>query len=263
VIKTGVAGASGRMGRRLISLLAEQSDCALACAVERPGHPDLGKDAGLVAGVSELGVPVTEQIRGEPDVLLDFSAPDASVGRATECAALGIAVVLGTTGLSPEQVQGLERDVGAKVPLLIAPNMSVGVNLLLELVGQVAQVLGEQYDVEIVETHHRGKKDAPSGTALKLATTICQAFGWEPEQVLNYGRHGAVGERPRRQLAVHAVRGGDVAGDHTVIFAGEGERIELTHRASSRDVFALGAIRAARFLVGRPPGLYSMKDVLF
>ena len=263
MIKVGVSGASGRMGRRLISLLAEQSDCGLACALERPGHPDLGKDAGLVAGMCELGVPITEQVCGEPDVLLDFSAPEASVDHATECAALGTAVVLGTTGFSPEQMQKLERDVGARIPLLIAPNMSVGINLLIELVGQVARALGEQYDVEIVETHHRRKKDAPSGTALQLARTICEALDWDPEQVLNYGRQGVVGERPRRQLAVHAVRGGDVTGDHTIIFAGEGERIELTHRASSRDVFAQGAIRAARFLVGRPPGLYGMRDVLF
>jgi 4-hydroxy-tetrahydrodipicolinate reductase len=153
--------------------------------------------------------------------------------------------------------------VASKVPVLVTPNMSVGINLLLETVGQVARALGEQYDIEIVETHHRRKKDAPSGTALKLAHAICQALSWDPKEALIYGRQGEVGERPGKQIALLAVRGGDVVGDHTVIFAGEGERIELTHRASSRDVFARGAIRAARFLAGRAPGLYSMKDVLF
>lgn len=262
MIKTAVNGASGRMGRRIIGLLAEQADCTLVCAVEKPGHPDVGKDAGLVAGTRQLGVSISERVCGAPDVLLDFSGPDACLARAKECAALGTAVLVGTTGLSSGQVQQLERDVAPKVPVLIAPNMSVGVNLLFELIGPVARALGEEYDVEIIETHHRRKKDAPSGTALKLAQTICQALGWDPDQALTYGREGAVGERPRKQLAVHAVRGGDVVGEHTVIFAGEGERIELTHRAGSRDVFARGAIRAARFLAGRPPGLYSMKDVL-
>ena len=262
MVKIGVNGACGRMGRRIISLLGEQRDCILECAVEMPGHPGLGKDAGLMAGVGELGLPIAEGVRGTPDVVLDFSSPAGTLARARECAALGAALVIGTTGLSPEQMELIERDVAAKVAVLVAPNMSVGVNLLLRVVGQVAQALGEGYDVEIVETHHRRKKDAPSGTALKLAQTICEALGWDPGEALVYGRQGAVGERPGRQLAVHAIRGGDVVGDHTVIFAGEGERLELSHRASSRDVFARGAIRTAMFLAAKAPGLYSMEDVL-
>jgi len=190
-------------------------------------------------------------------------ANSAFLARAVECAELGTAVVVGTTGFSDEQRRTFEREVASKVPVLIAPNMSVGMNLLFELVAEVAGVLGEEYDIEIVEMHHRRKKDAPSGTALKLAERICERMSWHAGEVLLGGRHGMVGERPRRQLAVHAVRGGDVVGDHMVIFAGQGERIELIHRATSRDVFARGALRAARFLVGRPPGLYGMKDVLF
>jgi len=246
-----------------VALLGELEDCALVCALERPGHPELGKDAGAVAGVGELGVPIQESICAAPDVLLDFTSPEASLARAVECAGLGTAVVVGTTGFSDEQRRTFEREVASKVPVLIAPNMSVGMNLLFELVAEVAGVLGEEYDIEIVEMHHRRKKDAPSGTALKLAERICERMSWHAGEVLLGGRHGMVGERPRRQLAVHAVRGGDVVGDHMVIFAGQGERIELIHRATSRDVFARGALRAARFLVGRPPGLYGMKDVLF
>ncbi len=263
MIRLVVNGAAGRMGRRIIALASEARDCAVVCALERPGHPDLGKDAGLVAGIAELAVRIQETISGAPDVLLDFSTPDACAVRAEECARLGIPVVIGTTGLSEEQHRRIRCEVATRVPVLIAPNMSVGVNLLCMLVGEVASVLGEDYDVEIVEMHHRHKKDAPSGTALQLARCICEKLSWDCGKALLYGRQGMTGERPRRQLAVHAVRGGDGVGDHTVIFAGEGERIELTHRASSRDIFARGALRAARFLVGRAPGLYSIKDVLF
>ncbi len=261
--RIAVNGAAGRMGRRIISLLTEEPDCTLVCALEQQGHPELGKDAGLVAGVGELGVSISERISQTPQVLLDFSAPEATLARARECAQLGTAMAIGTTGLSADQLDEIRREVASKIPVLVAPNMSVGINLLLKLVGEVARALGQHYDVEIVEVHHRRKKDAPSGTALKLAHTICEALGWDRQDVLTYGRQGVVGERPRKQLAVHAVRGGDVVGDHTVIFAGEGERIELTHRASSRDVFARGAIRAAHFLAACKPGLYSMSDVLF
>jgi 4-hydroxy-tetrahydrodipicolinate reductase len=250
------------MGRRIVALASEASDFTLVCTLERLGHADLGKDAGLVAGVGQLGIRIQETVSGAPDVLLDFSSPDGCMARAAECARLGIAVVIGTTGLSEEQGAKIRSEVAAKVPVLIAPNMSVGVNLLCALTGQVAAALGEEYDVEIVEMHHRRKKDAPSGTALQLARCVCEGLSWDGSQALVYGRQGVTGERPRRQIAVHAVRGGDVVGDHTVIFAGEGERIELTHRASSRDVFVRGALRAARFLAGRPAGLYGMKDVL-
>ena len=262
MIRVGVNGAAGRMGRRIVALVAEQKDLQVVCALERPGHPDLGKDAGLLAGVQELGVKVGEGIQGSPQVLIDFSVPESTMRRAAEAASRGVGLVIGTTGLSDEQLARIKREVASKVPVLMAPNMSIGMNVLFRVAGQVAAALGEGYDIEIVEMHHRRKKDAPSGTALRLAESICEAVSWSPKDVLIYGREGIIGERPGRQIAVLAVRGGDVAGDHTVIFAGEGERIELTHRASNRDVFAHGAIRAARFIAGKPPGLYGMKDVL-
>jgi len=263
MISLAVNGAAGRMGRSLVALVAAQEDLSLCCAIERGGHPELGKDAGLLAGVGELGVPIGECLSGTPDVLVDFSCPEACVARAKECAKSGIALVIGTTGLSDEQLRTIEREVACSVPVLVAPNMSVGVNLMAVLAGKIAAALGEDYDIEVVEMHHRRKMDAPSGTALMLARHICRSMSWEPDSVLLGGRSGMVGERPRQQIAVHAVRGGDVVGDHTIIFAGEGERIELTHRATSREVFARGALRAARFVAGRPAGIYGMEDVLF
>ncbi len=261
----GINGACGQMGRRLIGLLVEEEDCSLACATERADHPDLGRDAGVIAGFGELGVLVTDSVAAagrKPDVVLDFSVPAGIATRAQECAELGAALVIGTTGMDKESLRGIEVDLAARIPVLVAPNMGLGVNLLCGVVGKVAKALGEGYDIEIVEMHHRRKKDAPSGTALKLARSICEALSWDPEQVLAFGREGMVGERPARQLAIHAVRGGDVVGDHTIIFSGPGERIEITHRVSSRDVFARGAIRAGKSLAGRPAGLYSMQDVL-
>jgi len=261
-LKVAVNGAAGRMGRRLVSLLVETEGCELVSAIEAEGHSALGADAGTVAGVGPLGVPITTQIQGTPDVLLDFSTPQASVQRALECARMGTAVLVGTTGLSAEQLEKMKSEVASRVPLLIAPNMSLGVNILFNLVGQVARALAGEWDMEIVEAHHNKKKDAPSGTARELAEIICTALGWTPSEVLCYGREGAVGEKPPKQIGIHAVRGGDIVGEHTVLFAGPGERIELTHRATNRDIFARGAIRAAKFLAHKPPGLYSMNDVL-
>ncbi len=265
MVHFGINGACGQMGRRLIGLLAEEEDCSLAWAAERADHPDLGRDAGVVAGLGELGVAVKDSVAAadrKPDVVLDFSAPAGIATRAQACAELGAALVIGTTGLDAESLRVIEVDIAARIPVLVAPNMSFGVNLLCGVVGKVAKALGEGYDIEIVEMHHRRKKDAPSGTALKLAHSICDALSWDPEQVLAFGREGMVGERPARQLAIHAVRGGDVVGDHTTIFSAPGERIEITHRVSNRDVFARGAIRVGQALAGRPAGLYSMQDVL-
>lgn len=260
-MKVAVSGAAGAMGRRIIGLLRETEGCQLVAALERPGHPDLGKDAGLLAGGGALGVTLSAELHGKPDVLVDFSAPEGAVARARECAQQRVALVVGTTGLSAEQFSGIER-AAARVPVLIAPNMSPGVNLLFRLAEDAAGVLGDGYDVEIVEVHHRRKKDAPSGTAMELARRICRALSRDPETDLCYGRHGLAGPRRPAEIGVHAVRGGDVVGDHTVIFAGDGERVELTHRITNRDVFARGAIRAAAFLVGKAPGVYSMGDVL-
>jgi len=188
--------------------------------------------------------------------------PAATISRARQCAEAGVALLIGTTGLSAQQRSEIEDEVATRVPVLIAPNMSVGVNLLYDLVARAAGVLGQGYDVEVIEAHHRRKVDAPSGTAMELARRLCAALGRDPDAVLLYGRSGRVGQRTGEEIAVHAVRGGDIVGDHTVLFAGPGERIELTHRASSRDVFATGAIRAARFLQGQGPGLYTMQDAL-
>jgi len=231
-MRIAVNGAAGAMGKRVIAAAVETGDCDVVAALESPGHPDLGKDAGTVAGVEPLGVAISAELTGDPEVLVDFSVPAATLGRARECAEAGVAVLIGTTGLSAEQRS------------------------------EIAEVLGQGYDVEVIEAHHRRKKDAPSGTAMELARRLCAALEREPETVLLYGRQGQVGQRTGQEIAVHAVRGGDIVGDHTVLFAGPGERIELTHRASSREVFARGAIRAARFLQGRAPGLYAMRDVL-
>jgi 4-hydroxy-tetrahydrodipicolinate reductase len=210
--------------------------------------------------VGPIGVPIAEKLGVEAGVLLDFSSPDGAADRACECAERGLPVVVGTTGLTDDQLGRIE-EASARVAVLVAPNMSVGVNVMFELVAQTARALGDGYDIEVVEMHHRRKKDAPSGTALELARRLCDALGRDESQLI-FGREGAAGPRTPQEIAVHAVRGGDVVGEHTVIFAGDGERIELTHRASSRDVFVHGALRAARFLAGQPAGLYSMRDLL-
>ena len=262
MIRVAVNGAAGRMGRMVMRLVSEADDCQLVSALERAGHPALGSDAGVLAGVGELGLPLSSEMEGNPDVLVDFSAPDASVARALACASGGVALVIGTTGHSKSQLEQIEQEAASKVPVLLSPNMSPGVNLLFRLVGDVARVLGSGYDIEIIEAHHRRKKDAPSGTASKLAQIICDALGWDRDKVLTYGREGITGERPSEQIAVHAIRGGDIAGFHTVLFAGEGEQVELTHRAENRDVLARGALRALRFVVKQPPGLYTVADTL-
>jgi 4-hydroxy-tetrahydrodipicolinate reductase len=262
IVKVAVNGAAGAMGRRVIALLAETHGCELAAALERPGHPDLGRDAGALAGMEALGVQLSAGLSGKPDVLIDFSAPEGATARARDCAERGVAVVIGTTGLSAEQLTEIRERVATKVPVLVAPNMSIGVNLLFRLAEDVARALGEGYDVEIVEAHHRRKKDAPSGTAMELARRVCRALGKDPQASLCYGRQGLVGPRKAGEVGVHAVRVGDIVGEHTVTFAGDGECVELVHKAGSRDVFARGAIRAAMFLVGKAPGVYSMQDVL-
>ncbi|MGD2176124.1 MAG: 4-hydroxy-tetrahydrodipicolinate reductase [Candidatus Brocadiaceae bacterium] len=260
-MKIAVNGAAGAMGRRVIALIALADDLALDSALERADHPDLGKDAGIVAGIEEQGVPLTAELQGKPDVLVDFSTPEATMRRVSDCAERGVPVVIGTTGLSAEHRQKIETEAAAQVAILIAANMSVGINLLLRLVDWAARTLPAGYDVEITEAHHRRKRDAPSGTALELARVICVALNRDAG-VLRHGREGRVGPRPSEEVGVHAIRAGDIVGEHTVLFAGEGERLELTHRASSRDVFARGALQAARFLVEKPPGLYSMQDAL-
>ncbi len=262
VIVTGVAG---RMGGHILRLLHGDPAFRLVGAVERPGYPG-PRDAGEAAGKPALGVAVTEDLaatlaRAQADVVVDFTSPEASVRHAAVAAAVGVPIVIGATGFHPEG-RARVRQEASRIPIVLSPNMSVGVNVLFALVAQAARVLGDAYDVEIVEMHHGKKKDAPSGTAVRLAEVAAEALGRDPQKDVVYARHGMIGERTPREIGVMTLRGGDVVGEHTVFLAGQGERLELTHRATSRDQLARGALRAARWVVGRPPGLYDMHDVL-
>lgn len=248
------------MGVRLVQLIAEDPEARLACALERPGHPRLGEDAGTPAGIAPLGVPLTtlEALSTGPDVMIDFSHPAAALELARVCRARKVPLVVGTTGFFPDARRELEQ-AAADIPLLISPNMSRGVNLLMRLVGEAARALGQAADIEIIERHHRLKKDSPSGTALKLAEIAAEGAGVTR---FVHGREGQVGERPSNEIGIHAVRAGDSPGDHTVLFGMMGETLELSHRASNRDGFVRGAIDAAKFLAGKPAGLYGMADFL-
>lgn len=264
MIKVIVTGACGRMGKRIAGMLIEQDDMELAGAVERQNHPSLGRDLGGVLGPDPMGIVLQDDLKkviDKGEVIIDFTYPEATLGHLKLAGEHHKALVIGTTGFSEEQVSEI-KDLARSIPCVLSPNMSVGVNLLFKIAGQVAKALGGDYDSEIMEAHHRHKKDAPSGTAKKLAEILARVSGRDLPEVAVYGRQGITGERPRGSIGIHAVRGGDIVGDHTVIFAGPAERIELVHRAHSRDTFARGAIRAARFLATAPPGLYSMQDVL-
>lgn len=262
--KVTIIGAAGRMGRRLVANIAESDDLTLAGAVEIAGSPFLGQDAGEVAGCGKLNVAITSDTEAAikaADSVIHF-ATGAVVETATLAVESGAAMVIGTTALSAEEKQKI-NDLAAKGgKIVLAYNMSVGVNLLFHLVAEAAKRLGEDYDIEIVEMHHNQKKDAPSGTAVRLAEVVCESTGRDYDQDVVHGREGIVGARTKREIGMHALRGGDVVGDHTVIFATGGERVELTHKASSRDTFAKGALRAVRFLAAAKPGLYDMQDVL-
>lgn len=259
-----VAGAAGRMGSRVVACLQDDKDLRLVGALEAPGHPALEKDAGEVAGIGRLGVALSADpaaLLTRDRILVEFSVPEASLEHLRLVAQSGARAVIGTTGFSEAQRQEIAR-LAQRVPILLSPNMSVGVTLALKLLAQMAAVLGDEYDVEITEIHHRFKKDAPSGTALRMAEVIAQALGRDPSRVAVYGRQGLPGERTRKEIGILSLRSGDVIGEHTVSFGTLGERLELTHRAHSRDTFARGAIRAAKFIATASPGLYSTQDVL-
>lgn len=261
--KVVVLGAGGRMGRRVTAAVAAVPSLAVHAAIERAGAPEIGQDAGALAGIEPLGVKVTEDLAkalAGADVVIDFTAPAATRKNAEACAAAGVAMVIGTTGLEGEELAVVEK-AATKVPVVKAANFSIGVNALLAVVGDLAAKL-EGYDVEITEIHHRKKVDAPSGTALRLAEAAAAGRKQDLKKTMVTGRAGQVGARTDAELGVLAVRGGDVVGDHTVYFLGPGERIEVTHRAHSRDTFAAGAARAAAWVTGRKPGLYEMRDVL-
>ncbi len=264
MIRAIVAGAGGRMGGRIINIINDTEGIALVGAFERPDSPAVGKDAGVVAGAGELGIKVSkglEPLLDKADVIIDFTFHEATIQHARLASRAGKPMVIGTTGFSVEELDEL-RGLSHNFACVQAPNMSVGVNLLYKLVETAAKVLGDDYDIEIIEAHHRMKKDAPSGTALQLGRVAAAALGRDLDKVGVFARHGLIGERSRQEIGIQTVRAGDIVGEHTVLFGGIGERIELVHRASSRDTFAKGAVRAAFWVVGRQPGLYDMQDVL-
>ena len=259
-----VAGAAGRMGSRIVALARETADLRVVAALEAPGHAALGRDAGEVAGAGRLGValaadPVAALTRDR--VLVEFSVPEATLEHLRVVAAAGARAVIGTTGFAASQREEIAA-LARRAPIMMAPNMSVAVTLAFRLLPLMAKALGDDYDVEITEIHHRFKKDAPSGTALRMAEVVAEALGRDLGKVGVYGRHGLPGERTRQEIAVMSLRSGDVVGEHTVAFGALGERLELTHRAHTRDTFARGALRAARWIRRQPPGLYDMADVL-
>lgn len=259
-----VCGAAGRMGRTLIQLIAAGTDELLVGAIEAPGHPAVGSDAGSLAGGGVLGVPITdayEAVAAADTVALDFTAPEPALAHLEIAARTGAAIVIGSTGFDAAQQRRLE-ELAVRTRTVLSPNMSVGIAVLQRLVRDAARALATDFDPEIVEIHHRLKVDAPSGTALALARTVADACGRSLDKDAVFGRQGVLGRRRPEEIGVMALRGGDVVGDHTVIFAGLGERIELTHRAQSRECLARGAIRAAHWLISQPPGRYSMADVL-
>lgn len=258
-----IAGASGRMGRALLEAVAGTTDIGVHAALEREGSPWLGHDAGELAG-THLGVAISQDIEAaltEAQVFIDFTRPEATLHHLVLCQQKNVAMVIGTTGFDAPGKAAITA-AAENIPIVFAPNMSVGVNLALKLLDMAARVLNEGFDVEILEAHHRHKVDAPSGTALRMGEVVAAALGKDLRKCAVYGREGVTGERDPNTIGFATVRGGDVVGDHTVMFAGIGERLEITHKASSRMTFALGALRAARFLRGRLSGLYDMQDVL-
>jgi 4-hydroxy-tetrahydrodipicolinate reductase len=262
-IKIAIAGSSGRMGRTLLESVFQSDDLALHAALEHSSSALLGKDAGELFGTA-CGVKVSADVAAAlqgADVLIDFTRPEGTLHHLDICRRLGVNMVIGTTGFNAQQKAQLGA-AAQHIGIVFAPNMSVGVNLVFKLLETASRVLAQGYDIEIIEAHHRHKVDAPSGTALGMGEVIAKTLGRDLAQCAVYGREGVTGERDPSTIGFATVRGGDIVGDHTVMFAGTGERIEIAHKASSRATFALGALRAARFLKEHPAGLYDMQDVL-
>ncbi len=262
MINIAVAGAAGRMGRTLVAACQQTDGLQLSYAFERPDHPAVNDDAGELAGIGRVGTLIHPHLEGGHfDVLVDFTRPEATLESLGRCITHGKCMVIGTTGFDD---QGREKiSHAAKViPIVFAPNMSVGVNVCFRLLELAAQVLGEDTDIEVIEAHHRHKLDAPSGTALRMGEIVAETLGRDLKTCAIYGREGITGERDRKTISFSTIRAGDIVGEHTVMFAGEGERVEITHKASSRMTFAMGAMRAGRWLHGQNPGLYDMQDVL-
>jgi len=259
-----VAGAAGRMGARIINVISQTGGVKLAGAFEHSENPSVGLDAGIAAGLGSIGVKISSSLKDvidNGDVVIDFTSPKATLENIKAVSARGLSMVIGTTGMAGhllEEVEGIARGMRC----VISPNMSVGVNVMLRVAAMMAKILGDDYDMEIVEAHHRLKKDAPSGTAMAIARTLADASGRDLDEVAVYERKGITGERTKEEIGIQTLRAGDITGDHMVMFGGIGERLELIHRAHNRDNFARGAVRAAKWIVEQPVGLYNMQDVL-
>ena len=263
-LRIGVAGAAGRMGRTLVNACAAGTELVLGAAFEAPDHAAVGVDAGVIAGCGELGITVAnslEEVLDDIDVLIEFTRPEPTLAHLALCARAAKRAVVGTTGFDAAGRSAME-DIAGNMALVVAPNMSVGVNVCFKLIEMAARALGDDYDVEVIEAHHRHKVDAPSGTAVRMGEILAEALGRDLSQCAIYGREGHTGERDRTTIGFETIRGGDIVGEHTVMYAGTGERVEITHRAGSRENFAQGALRAAAWVAGRERGLYDMHDVL-
>ena len=265
MINVTINGACGRMGRLIIQGVTEQDGVTLVGAIEFPQHPEIGSDAGVVAGIGEIGVPISAKLSdtiSESDAVIEFSKPEATLQHLRQVVAADKAMVIATTGFSNEQLDEV-KDLASKIRCVMAPNMSLGVNVMIRALELIAKSLGDDYDIEIIEAHHNHKADSPSGTALRLAETVADALERDLDEVGVYGRHGIIGPRPEKQIGIHAIRGGDIAGDHTVMFATQGEQLSIVHRAHSPEAFAKGAIRAAKWVVNASKGLHDVSEVLF
>ena len=265
MIRVVITGVCGRMGRCLTRGIAQQTDMELVGAIQYPSHPHVGNDAGIVAGIGNIGVTITDEldrVLQNADVVIEFSKPEAAVGYLQQVVNTDKAIVIGTTGFDSDELATV-KELASQIRCVMAPNMSLGVNVMIQALDLIAKALGDDYNIEVIEAHHNHKADSPSGTAFRLTETVTTALGRDLDEVGVYGRHGIVGARPRKQIGVHAIRGGDIAGDHTVLFATEGEQLSVVHRAHSPEAFAKGAIRATRWVIDAPRGLHDVSEVLF
>ena len=264
MLNIAVTGAAGRMGRSLITACHQNDHCQLTLALEHSGNSMLGNDAGDLAGIGKLNVALSDNLEAGAasfHTLIDFTRPEATLANLKTCIANNKSIIIGTTGFSDAEKQQIEQ-AAKSIPIVFAPNMSVGVNLCFKLLDLAARVLGDEVDIEVIEAHHRHKVDAPSGTAVRMGEILATALGRDLDECAVYGREGITGPRERKTIGFETIRAGDIVGDHTVLFAADGERVEITHKASSRMTFANGAIRAALWLQEQPAGLYDMQDVL-